>query len=178
MFYCKVNKKDSENITAKKLFGKVAAQVGLERDYDSAILNPIRISQGGKVEETGGTVYLQEKECAKDKDAVVLAGLCSCAAVLFYSNDGGNYNMIGAYHASGGAIEDGILAQFGEANAAIYATPCLPRSDDPDHKGYKDYKGEIDKLARKYGTENVCIIDGFNDAVVANRIGELKLISK
>lgn len=172
MFYRKVNRTYSGNITAQDLSISVLDDQELQQDYDTAVQTLVQISPGEKVE--GNDFQLLPERQWEFQTNVIIDRLHSCAAVLFYN---GTYQLIAAYHAFGGMIDtdDPNAPSTDDVSFLIYATPKLPKSSDVDYESYRDV---LNNLSAKYNTAKICIIDGFapdcNGTIVANCKGQLK----
>lgn len=101
---------------------------------------------------------------------VCIRDLTCCAAVLVYTtDDDGNPILIEAGHAQGGIISDDNIKSVseGEAVYVVFATPTLKVGDTT---GYED---SINKMAEAWGTQTICVIEGFPSpgSVYANGLG-------
>lgn len=165
MIYCNLsNLSDHRSVTlsAPRLFaGSVTDASG---GFADAMKHPIQNipvttagSLGNNPAHANQGIWLGADDLA-GKDSVLVPGLRSCAAVLFY--DAG-FVLIGAGHAAGGFINNEIMTQItntipsGDVQYIVYATPTLMGETTGS---YADSLGELKK---KWDTRRICFIDGF-----------------
>lgn len=113
MIYCNLSNHRSVTLSAPKLFaGSVTNASG---SFAYAMEHPIQNipvttagSLGNNPAHANQGIWLGSNDLA-GKDSVLVPGLVSCAAVLFYDI---NFVLIGAGHAAGGFIDNEIMTQI------------------------------------------------------------------
>jgi len=162
MIYCNLSNHRSVTLSAPKLFaGSVTNASG---SFAYAMEHPIQNipvttagSLGNNPAHANQGIWLGSNDLA-GKDSVLVPGLVSCAAVLFYDI---NFVLIGAGHAAGGFIDNEIMTQItnticsGDVQYIVYATPTLMGETTGS---YADSLGELEK---KWDTRRICFIDSF-----------------
>lgn len=159
-------------MTVSQLFSKRDSY----NDVDTALAHPINeIPHCGNV-PIRNTYTLHKGEWIETGDKSISSGyLTSCAAVLFYGNNG---RLFAAGHAAFGTIGDQTIPDELEKKInsnsvqfAIYATPKLL----PEDPTFASYRSSIMYLANLCGGAKICFLDGFEvgGSVLANAEGGL-----
>ena len=162
MVYCNLSNHGSVTVSAPRLFAESGTNAN--GDFAYAMEHPIQnipVTTAGSLSNNPAHanqgIWLRADDLT-GKGNVLIPGLVSCAAVLFYDDD---FALIGAGHAAGGFINNEIMTQItntipsGDVQYIVYATPTLMGETTGS---YADSLGELEK---KWDTRRICFIDGF-----------------
>lgn len=162
MIYCNLSNHRSVTLSVPGLF--TGAVTNASGSFAYAMEHPIQnipVTTAGSLSNNPAHanqgIWLGTNDLA-GKDSVLVPGLVSCAAVLFYNAD---CVLIGAGHAAGGFINNEIMTQItntipsGDVQYIVYATPTLMGETTGS------YANSLGELEKKWDTRRICFIDGF-----------------
>lgn len=163
MFYRKLQENIQNRLTVQQLFDSKI--IPTEEGQDFTASRSVSRTIAPITDETfaikGNVICVWEgefKEITTGSYADFKQHLTCCAAVLFYAENSEKNQQLFAFHAKGGEIKadtfDGLEIVEGiNVIRVIYATPLL----------LEDNGDSVDVLADIFGTEKICIIDGFGN---------------
>lgn len=163
MIYYKLGGTGSTPLSVSALFtGRTAGD--LNQTFDAALNNSFQVTPGSGISaktflDLGEQGTWARSDDLENYDGVRVWGLTCCAAVMFYEDiNGGQPELFTAYHAPGGYIEEGDISNIDKDSVTyvVYATPIL------NTEKIEKYKNSVEVLANKFGTDKICLIDGFN----------------